>query len=515
MALAPLPEAILDRFRSSSRNRLTQVSSAWKAATLGHATDQMLVEMHRNVHTLKGDARMVQFQDIDLLCQNLEDLLAASEGSQYRVSADIDLSVSMALDFIGLLLRRRGDQEVSGIDLSGFVSQVHQALRGQSDPSGRTPATSAPGPRDQESESDGARPATPLPRGLQLRLAASATKVFLEYLSAAGVARTRLRGVWRDLQREVETLDSVAVTPLVERHSLAAQNLALEMGLQVSMELNLDADLRISSAAAEGLDVALMHSVRNALSHGLVGHGDGKGEIYLSSSREQSRARIEVRDTGKGIDVEAIRSRAQVVGLMHPDLAKNASRKELLALLFESRFTTRDQADSMSGRGLGLDVVRDAIAKVGGEVSIDGALGKGATLTIGLPIQRRELDIHVFDAYGGRLVLGVPATWHVEEVSLAEAKSPVDPLHRLQVRRPEDETGLTQAGPPQVLRLRRGDVSVDLVAAKSSRSAQARRICPTPASFPAEVVTVDGAEVLLLRPDRLPSVSTTNLEIES
>ncbi len=479
---------------------------------MGHATDQMLIEMHRNVHTLKGDARMVQFQDIDLVCQNLEDLLAASEGSQYRVSADVDLSVSMALDFIGLLLRRRGDQEVSGIDLTGFVSQVHQALRGQSNAKGHA---QQPRVQNLSAQEIDAEPAVQASQGLRSRLATSATKVFLEYLSAAGVARTRLRGVWRDLQREVEALDSVAVAPMIERHSTATQTLAVDMGLKVSLDLELDAELRVSSAAAEALDVALMHSLRNALSHGLADSAEGEGKISLSISKEGTTALIVVRDHGKGIDVEAIRTRAQEAGLMHPDLAKSASREELLALLFESRFTTRDQADSISGRGLGLDVVRDAIVRTGGEVSIEGTPGQGTALTIRLPIQRRELEIHVFDAYGGRLVLGVPATWQVEQVTLAEAKSPVDPLQRLQVRRPEDETGLTQAGPPQVLRLRLGDSSIDLVAAKTSRSAQARRICPTPARFPAEVVTVDGAEVLLLRPDRLPSVSTTNLEIES
>ncbi len=511
MALAPLPEEILDRFRSSSRNRLTQVASTWKAATLGHASDQMLVEMHRNVHTLKGDARMVQFQDIDLVCQNLEDLLAASEGLQYRVNSDVDLSVSMALDFIGLLLRRRGDQEVSGIDLGGFVSQVHRALRGQSGAKVLTPP-----PRDLGVASQEDKPAALVSPGLSERLAASATKVFLEYLSAAGVARTRLRGVWRALQHEVEALESVAVFPIAERHAHATQTLATEMGLEVSVELDVQSGLRISAAAAEALEVVLMHSLRNALSHGLAEVGkSGEGKIYIQGRAESDLVLLDVRDQGRGIDVEKIRKRAVSAGIMHPDLAKTASREDLLELLFEPRFTTRDQADDISGRGLGLDVVRDAIAKVAGQVSIDGMPGEGAVLSIRLPMLRRELEIHVFDAYGGRLVLGVPTTWQVQGVALAAAKSPVDPLHRLQVRRPEDETGLTQAGPPQVLRFTLDGTQVDLVAAKSSRLAMARRICPTKESFPAEVVTVDGAEVLLLRLGALPSVSTANQEIDS
>lgn len=499
MVLTPLPEAILDRFRSSSQSRLVQVKAAWRAATLGHATDNMLVEMHRNVHTLKGDARMVQFKDIDLVCQKLEDLLTASEGQNYRVDSDVDLSVSMALDFMGLLLRVKGDQEFTGIDLNGFVSQVHRALHALKSTTRKPKA----GLRD-------ARVATPVP-GDRIsvragdRLATAATKVFLEYLSSAGVARIRLRGVWLDLQLELEELNSVAAAAIIETHALAIEALAADLGQTVAVECSLQEDIRISGAAAQALDVALLHSIRNALGHGTADLGDSAGRITLRSKATAAAMELSVRDNGRGIDVEQIRAHALRAGFMHPDVASEATRKELLNLLFESRFTTREQADDIAGRGLGLDVVRDAIQKVGGRVSIDGMPGEGTVLTMHLPLACHEIEIHMFDAYGGRLALGVPAAWTVESVELAKAKSPVDPLHDLQVRRPADVTGLTQAGPPLVLRFEGESGPIDLVAGKRSRRVLAQRICPTPSSFPAEVVTVDGAEVLLLRPERLPS----------
>lgn len=509
MALAPLPEEILDRFRASSRSRLTQVESAWKAALIGHATKAMLVEMHRNVHTLKGDARMVRFLDIDLVCQKLEDLLAASEDLQYRVTADVDLSVSMALDFIGLLLRRRGDQEVSGIDIPGFAAQVQRTLREQ----GR-PTMPSQVPTASVSEGETTAAAKPGPQSTH-RLATAATKVFLEYLSAAGVARTRLRGVWRDLQAEIEQMESVAVAPILERHCLAARSLSSEMGLEVLVESSAPADLRVSPSVAQALDVALLHSARNALSHGMANMGSSEGRLNFTAIAEGDMLELNVRDNGQGIDVEQIRARAVSNDVMHQDLAKVASREELLNLLFEPRFSTREHADAIAGRGLGLDVVRDAITGVGGTAIVDGHPGEGAQVTIRVPVARRELEIHIFEAYGGRLALGVPASWSVENLELAAATDPVDPLDRLQVRRPSDETGLTQAGPPQVLRLRHGERCVELVAAKSTRMATACRICPTPEDFPAEVVTVEGAEVLLLRPDKLLRPASTKDESNS
>lgn len=501
MALAPLPEEILDRFRSSSRNRLTQVEAAWKASIQGIATEQMLREMHRNVHTLKGDARMVQFQDIDLVCQKLEDLLSAAEGLQYKVSDDVDLSVSMALDFIGLLLRRRGNQEVSGIDLKGFVVQVQQALSGEARPA----KGQEPPPAVTETALGGSEEGDRVSKRTRSRLAIAATKVFLEYLSASGVARTRLRSAWRVLQHEIERFDSVSVTPIIERHSLATHALALDLNCHVEVQLHLTSELRVSVEAAQALDVALMHVLRNALTHGIADAEVAQGQLSISSTIDGDMAQIVVRDNGKGIDTEEIRKRAKVGGIMHPDIARDATREDLLELLFEPRFSTRERADELAGRGIGLDAVRGEIRKVGGEVGIDGDPWQGAVLTIRVPLVRRLLDIHVFDAYGGRLALAVPSKWKVNNVDFAECKAPVDPLSRLQVRRPEDDTGLIQAGPPQVLRLEHGGQSIDLTAAKASRSAVAVRICPTPDSFPAEVVTVDGAEVLLLRPETLPS----------
>lgn len=500
MSLAPLPEEILDRFRSSSRDRLFQVKSAWRAATLGHASDKMLLEMHRNVHTLKGDARMVQFKDIDLVCQKLEDLFAASEELQYRVSSDLDLSVAMALDFIGLLLRRRGDQEFTGIDLNGFVAQVHLAVHRQSraKPLGRAFSPT-------ELESDAPAPEVRPPLQISDRLATSATKVFLEYISAGGAARTRLRGVWRDLQQEIAQMDSVAVVPLIERHAVAAAALAADMGQRVVVDKDLQPNVRVSAAVAQALDVALLHSVRNALSHGISGLGAREGLISIATTATSKSMQLTIRDNGSGINVEDIRARAISDGVMHPDVASRASRQDLLELLFQSRFTTRENVDEVAGRGIGLDVVRDAIQNAGGTVSIDGMPDEGAVLTIRMPLVLHELEIHMFEAYGRRHVLAVPAEWAVDTKEMSSAESPLDPLHSLGVRRPPDVTGLTQSGPPHILRFSRAETSVDLVAGKPSRPALARRICPTLDTFPVEIVTVEGAEVMLVRPDMLPT----------
>lgn len=514
MASAPLPEEILDRFRTSSRNRLLQVQTSWKALTQGMGSDEMAREMHRNVHTLKGDSRMVQFHDIDLVCQKLEDLLSAADSRQYKVSQDFALVLDMALDFIGLLLRRRGDQEVGGINLAGFVAQVNQVIRQEA-----VPSAIATGPlASEEYPRGGEEVADRLSLRTRQQLAVAATKVFLEYLSASGAARTRLRSAWSELQQEIERFDSVPLAALVSRHAQAATEVAKRPGLDIHIEVLLGSELRISADALCALDVALMHGLRNALSHGF-GRDSGRasagrdvgGRIEIRCQALGKTGQISIVDDGAGIDLEYVRERAVATRAMHPDLAGAATSDELIELLFQPRFTTREEVGEVAGRGIGLDAIRTAVRKVGGDVALAdnragaGGNARGSTLTIELPLVRREIEVHAFDAYGGRLVLAVSSEWQASWHKLRAGSDPVDPVARLQIRRPEDDTGLLATGVPEVLRLEsKGGAVVELVATRSSRTLVAERICPTPDSFPVEVVTVAGAEVLLLRPDKLP-----------
>ncbi len=515
MVLAPLPEEILDRFRTSSRARLLQVESTWQALAQGLGTDEKIREMHRNVHTLKGDARMVRFHDIDLLCQKLEDLLSAADSHQYHVSPDFDLVVEMALDFIGLLLRRRGDQEMSGIDLEGFVAQVNQVLRGEV-----CSARSMAGASLAEEQTQGGADVTDrVSRLTREHLAVAATKVFLEYLSASGTARTRLRSAWSDLQQQIERFDSIPLTALVARHAQAVEELALGLQHEVDLEIDLDSEMRVSADALQALDTALLHGLRNSLSHGVgtPAEREARGQARRGRIRIECRsladaARIRIIDDGPGIDLERVRARASSSGALHPDLAARASAEELTELLFAPRFSTREQAGEVAGRGLGLDAIRTAVRKVGGQVELRdnralGGSGEGGTsLVIELPVVRREIEIHAFDAYGGRLVLAVSCDWQTSWRDLKTGKDPIDPIASLQIRRPEDDTGLLASGIPQLLVLESPTGErVELVASSSHRALVAERICPTPSSFPVEVVTVAGAEVLLLRPDKLPA----------
>src|SRR5690242_8626544 len=123
-----LPEGIITRFRTLSLERIGRVESVWQTLIQGAEDHEAVRAMSRDLHTLKGDAKIVGFEEVHVLAQKLEELLAAAGQVQYRVSEDFDLVVTMAAQFVGMLLRKK-TRDAAGIDLVGFVRQVDEVLR--------------------------------------------------------------------------------------------------------------------------------------------------------------------------------------------------------------------------------------------------------------------------------------------------------------------------------------------------------------------------------------------------
>ena len=135
----------------------------------------------------------------------------------------------------------------------------------------------------------------------------------------------------------------------------------------------------------------LIHCVRNSVDHGIENPEDrsaaGKpeeGQVFLRAKNEGNMIIIEVQDDGKGIDVEAVKSKAIDRGIIHP--SKNLSDLEAFNLIFEPGFSTAKKVTNISGRGVGLDVVRKQIEKLNGNVSVWSDKGKGTRLTIKIPL---------------------------------------------------------------------------------------------------------------------------------
>ena len=213
------------------------------------------------------------------------------------------------------------------------------------------------------------------------------------------------------------SLTKVRMRPLsdvVDRFPRAIRDLSLQYGKNVKFKLS-GGNTMIDRNILEALNDPLMHLVRNAFDHGIESPelrlSQGKpadGLIEIQASHRGNRTFITIRDDGAGIPIHKVRARAEQMGL-DPSLLAAASDQELLSLIFEPGFSTSDRVTALSGRGVGMDVVRDKLKQVRGEITVDTQAGIGTTFTLSLPFTLSVVRVLLVESNGMLLALPVDA----------------------------------------------------------------------------------------------------------
>lgn len=508
MGAEALPEGIITRFRSLSLERIGRVEGTWNSVIAGVRDPKAIRDLLRELHTLKGDARIVGFDEIHLLAHKLEELFALAKMLDYRVSEDVELVITMSIQFLGMLLRRK-QAGSGGIDLPGFVRQVDEVLR-----EARTmPIIATPRAHTQTKIEARDTAIARLSEATRHRLAIAATGAFLEYLGARGTtSRNRLRSVWSALRDELASLRAVSLVDVLERHLFAANRIAADLKKKATLEVDVGS-VYVDARVAEAIDIAMVHLIRNALDHGIESPEERisaskpeHGTIRIRATDKDGLTSIVVEDDGAGIDVAAIRARAVERGLLEPTRAARSTDAEMLAYVFQAGFSTRDQVSEVSGRGVGLDAVQSALVRAGGVVRVASTPGRGSSITLEAPSAARQLRVYQFLALGGRLSFAVTARWDVQLEP--GAQDALDPAAVIQI--PGTSRQTIELAPPTselALRLRWGFLDIVLRAGSAPTLVTADRICPTPDDYPLEVVVIDGRETILLRPEYLATTT--------
>jgi two-component system chemotaxis sensor kinase CheA len=494
-------DRLIARFRSESGERLEVIEAAWESLVHGGGHEQARVVEHE-LHTLKGDARMVGFADVSLLCHKLEDLVECARKQHYQVAEDYALVMTMGLRFIHMLLRKKTGQALGGIDLEGFVEQVEGVIR---DASERV-ALGVPVPiptRAHVTDPRGATGAVHVDRvsaETRLRLATAATGVFLEQLNAEGASRVRLGESWRALAREITALDVAPARVRLLRHAASTEQLARDLGREATVRMDVQ-EVNAPTRALEILDEALLHLLRNAVDHGLESPSErraaGKpsmGQIDVSLRFSEDEARLEVRDDGRGVDLEAVRARALALNIAVDNLDDAA----LVALLFAKGFSTRSTISDVSGRGVGLDAVKAAVEREHGRVDLVTFPERGSMFTVRLPVRSANLSVNRFKASTRNLFFCLPTSWQLTAVYPGMPREgDVEPLDLVGVR----HGTLPDPGRRVSLVFQKALSRLVLCAGGAIHRSEVQRVCPTPDNQLVEVVRWQGAEGLLLHPE--------------
>ncbi|HUC53330.1 MAG TPA: chemotaxis protein CheA [Candidatus Cybelea sp.] len=236
-----------------------------------------------------------------------------------------------------------------------------------------------------------------------------------------------------ELHKCVLKIRMVPVEQLFRRFPRVVRDVAKQCGKDVALELsgqNTDLDKSILDALAE----PLMHLVRNAVDHGIEPADErlpagkaARGTIYLNAYHQGTQVVIEVRDDGRGMDPVALRARALEKGILKPEEARRLTDQESLSLIFESGFSTAAEITEVSGRGIGMDVVRTVLDRLKGTVQISSQKGRGTTIQLRAPLTLASIQTLLFRV-GGRL-FAVPLSSVVEITRITDPE-----IHRVDQR---------------------------------------------------------------------------------
>ncbi|PKN30515.1 MAG: hybrid sensor histidine kinase/response regulator, partial [Deltaproteobacteria bacterium HGW-Deltaproteobacteria-20] len=206
------------------------------------------------------------------------------------------------------------------------------------------------------------------------------------------VAGQRIDLVTSELQETIMLTRMQTVGNIFNKFPRVVRDLARTLGKEMDLQLEGN-DVELDKTIIEGLGDPLTHLVRNSADHGIempdVRVKAGKpamGTIVLKAYHEAGQVIIEIVDDGGGLDTEKIVAKALSRGLISPDQAKSMSDKEKANLIFLPGLSTAEQVTDVSGRGVGMDVVKSNLDQLGGQVDIETERGKGTTIRIKLPL---------------------------------------------------------------------------------------------------------------------------------
>ncbi len=194
------------------------------------------------------------------------------------------------------------------------------------------------------------------------------------------------------LQRGVLDTRMVPVAPLFNRFKRVVRDIALDLGKKVHLELHGE-KTELDKRMIDELGDPLVHLVRNAIDHGVepaevrVRRGKPEaGTIRLEAAHSGNNVLISVRDDGEGVNIEKVRQRIVERGLAAASLAEGLTDREIIEYIWHPGFSTADVVSDISGRGVGMDIVKTRISELNGTIDVEHAAGRGTTFTIRLPL---------------------------------------------------------------------------------------------------------------------------------
>ena len=433
------------------------------------AQSDLLADILRQTHNLKGSARALGWQEIADLLHGLETLFAAIKTSGGPPETAVYDLVYATLDTIGRLIADAAPQETP---LAALLTQLATAVAHIQPPTAVAPAPIQPAPL----------PETPSPASQEtIRVTVNRLDAIFNLVNELQIAHLSLEGDLGQMRRLLDQA-GLAASPAREqfadlyRHSAAnhrhlsqllaqlqddvrqarmlplatvlnalprsARQLAQELGKTVALQIE-GGDVEVDRAVLEQIRSPLLHLLHNSLDHGLETpenrRASGKpetGQISITAVRRGSGVLIKLSDDGVGLDLARIVAQAAQRGLVTPEAAQQLTEQEIIWLLFQPGFSLADGVSATSGRGIGLDIVRRAVGRLHGVITVDNRPGAGVCFSLSLPVSIAT-SLCLLVRLGGQ-IFALP-TRHIIHLRRVDPEDVVGDNGRLRLTRPGAE----------------------------------------------------------------------------
>jgi two-component system chemotaxis sensor kinase CheA len=422
---------------------------------------ELLAEIFRSVHTIKGATGFLGYARLESLSHAGENLLGMLRDGRLVANAEIVSALLSLLDRLRAILAAI---EADGSEGDGDDGAVIERLCDLQNGELRGPVIDQ---RDQLAaappmEAEGAAKAPNSTADSTLRVDVNLLNRMMNLVGELVLTRNqilqatsadpgftalswRLDMVTADLREAVMKARMQPVSHVFSKFPRLVRDLAQQLDKRVRLEME-GQETELDKSLLEAIKDPLTHSVRNSIDHGIerphqreaVGK-PAEGVLKLRACQDGSHVIVEVRDDGGGIRVEKVRDKAIERKLITAEKAAQSSERELLQLIFLPGFSTASAITNVSGRGVGMDVVRSNVEKIGGKVEIESRAGQGTTLRLRIPLTLAIIPALIVRSRGQSFALPQGVLCELVHLAAEQVESEVEwledsPLYRLRGR---------------------------------------------------------------------------------
>ena len=365
-----------------------------------NADEESWKVLKRAFHTLKGDSKAMGFDSLSAFAHKVEDLIAVLKDGDVE-KASIDLLLECADAFVTFVdLTAEGEEP----DISEIGAKIDSRIR-----AGRGETVKGSAPRARKHSERAGRflriESERVDRIINLVGELVIGRSMLAQISAEIADRQRESVAARlfnlsssfertlsELQRSVMKVRMLPVELIFRPFPRMVRDLSAEKGKTVRLQIRGE-DTELDKGIVDVLGEPLMHLIRNAIDHGIESPEErraagkpGEGLLSLTAFHQGNQIVIEVEDDGRGIDIPRVKESAVRRGVIPADDARKMNAKEALDLIFTSGLSTSERITEVSGRGVGMDIVKEVIESLRGIIEISSEVGRGTKFTVRLPL---------------------------------------------------------------------------------------------------------------------------------